>query len=82
MQVWKKTPKTIWIKHASSIRNPLGKGIYPPMWNFFPHKNSDQSRMVLLLQIKYSFMFLCHIGGIPQKGTVHCAIAVILAAWG
>lgn len=79
MQVWKKIVKVIWIKHASSIRQLIGKDIYPPVGSFIPHKYSNQFGMVLLLQIKYIFIFLCHVGGITQKGTAHSAIAAILA---
>lgn len=45
-------------------------------------RHSNQFGMFLISQLKCIFMFLCHVAGIPQRGTVLCAIAVTLAtAW-
>lgn len=82
MQVWKETLKTIWIKHASSIRPLSGKNIYYPVCSYILYKYSNQFETVLTLQMKCIFMFLCHVDGMPQKGTALCVIAAILAtAW-
>lgn len=43
---------------------------------------SNQFGMFLISQLKCIFMFLCHVAGVPQRGTVLCAIAATLAtAW-
>lgn len=58
MQVWKETLKTIWIKHASSIRPLSGKNIYYPVCSYILYKYSNQFETVLTLQMKCIFMFL------------------------